>query len=708
MGRKSRAAVLPTNIALLQNLIRRDPQSYEEEFKLQQQHYNSLRDIFMQNPRSAAGHEEFVELVGFITQMCSCYPKQTQSFPEELVTLLSEHHDGLHPDVAEKAVHSIGMLRNKGIMSNEQYISTLFPILVSTESRQLRTQIYSSLIQMVKNVNEGAKNQKVNRMLQALLFNLLEQAESNGLWATKICRELWKRGIWDDSRTVEIMTHAAVHEDTKVASSAIRFFLGADKEREEALNEDSDSDLDLSAIQHKMKVNKKSKRRQANFDSANRAMKRKQNGPGNDKTHLNFSAIHLLRDPQGFAERLFGTHLSRSQSGGGGGVVRFNLDQKIDCVNLVSRLVGTHKLIILGLYSFLQRYLTPNQHSVTQFMAASAQASHDLVPPDVIHPMVRKIADEFVSDGVAGEVAAAGINTIREIASRAPLAMDEPLLHDLIAYKGSKAKSVVMAARSLIQLYRDLDSAMLPTKERGKTATMALRSGETQSLKYGEQRAGTIEGIDLLQKWKENNANEDMGDADDDKNWEVDSDADSDESDEGWHNVGESDDEIHISDSDDEMDESGNKKNGEDEQEKQNEKQSTPEDIVSLMSREVLTPAEFAKLDQLKAEHGLRKAMGQSNEEIVEAMQLVGNPKFKQNKEERLQHVREGREDREFGSKKRQHAEKAHSTTNKEKARKKNFLMMIHKRDVQGKAKRSLRDKQRVLRAHVERQKKKL
>lgn len=707
MGQKSRAAVLPTNIALLQNLIRRDPGSYEEEFLLQKQHYASLRDIFFENPRTPTGHEEFAELIGFITQMCSCFPKQTKEFPNEICQLISEHHDGLNPHVAEKIVHSISMLRNKSIMSNDTFVETLFPVLTSTESRQLRSQLYSTLIQMLKSVNDGAKNQKVNRMVQALLFNLLEEAESNGLWATKITRELWRRGIWDDSRSVEIMSNAAVHADTKVASSAIRFFLGADKERDEAMADKSDDELDISALEHKMRHNKKSGRRMARFEAATRAAKRQKNGPGRDTTHLNFSAIHLLRDPQGFAEKLFSTHLQKP-SGGNGGIVRLNLEQKTDCVNLLARLIGTHKLIVLGIYSFLLRYLTPKQQNVTQYMAASAQASHDLVPPDVLHPLVRKIADEFVSDGVAAEVAAAGINTIREIAARSPLAIDEPLLHDLIEYRGSKSKAVVMAARGLIQLYRDIDPSMLPSKERGKVATMALRAGETQVMKYGEQRAGTIEGLDLLMKWKENNEDEDadLG-AENDRNWEVDSDPDSSDDSEGeWRNVDSDDGDIHISDSEDEKND-----NTGDQKQSGNDKGDTLrslEELQALAAREVLTPADFARIDQLKTEHGIRKAMGHSNEEIINAMNLVGNPKYKQNKEERLQHVKEGREDREFGSHKRHHMEKAHSTTNKQKARKKNFLMMIHKRDVQGKARTSLRDKQRLLRAHIDRQKKKL
>jgi protein SDA1 len=95
------------------------------------------------------------------------------------------------------------------------------------------------------------------------------------------------------------------------------------------------------------------------------------------------------------------------------------------------------------------------------------------------------------------------------------------------------------------------------------------------------------------------------------------------------------------------------------------------------------------------------------NEEQVDADSLMGPSKYKQAREERLAAVQEGREGREFGSHKKKHQDKDRSTTNKEKARKKNFMMMIHKRDVQGKARRSLRDKQKSLRAHITKQKKK-
>ena len=757
MAKKRRAAILPTNIILLQNVVRRDPESYHEEFLQQFSHYESLRDLYLINPTGVDANSttEFIDLIGFMSAVCNCYPKETANFPNELKEILLNNHRDLTPELREKIIQCLTMLRNKDIISAEMLIQTIFPLLITSNAgqqvKQMRKQIYSTLIALLKSVNTGTKNQKLNRSTQALLFNLLEQRDNQGLWATKLTRELWRRGIWDDSRTVEIMTQAALHPDVKVAVAGARFFLGADKEREDNFEESSDEDgFDMNELRHKMQINKKTSTRGKKLEQAVKAMKKKNNSK-HSATYLNFSAIHLLRDPQGFAEQMFDNHLSSKNSN------KFDLDQKILFMNLISRLIGTHKLIVLGVYTFFLKYLTPKQRNVTQIMAAAAQASHDLVPPESIQIVVRKIADEFVSDGVAAEVASAGINTIREILARAPLAIDAPLLQDLTEYKGSKSKAVMMAARSLISLYREVAPEMLLKKDRGKVASIELQKGEKSGLpQYGvENNVTSIPGIELLAKWKKEQGLDSREDEEDDANWEVDDDEDASDIEGDWIDV-ESDKEINISDSDDD--------NEEDEQEQEPEKGKAKigkaednEDEVSdlelssddddedseenkdgkavadseepptkkqkirnedadinaeqamneLLSSRILTPADFAKLEELRTEAGVSKIMGISNEEAVDSTSLVGKVKYKQLREERIAHAKEGKEDREkFGSRKGKR-DTPHSTTNKEKARKKNFVMMIHKKAVQGKQKLSLRDRQRVLRAHITKQKKK-
>lgn len=135
-------------------------------------------------------------------------------------------------------------------------------------------------------------------------------------------------------------------------------------------------------------------------------------------------------------------------------------------MQLLSRVMGAHKLCILGFYSYVVKYLTYHQLLITLILVSLAQSVHELTPPDVLTPVVRKIAAEFVHPGVGSEVVAAGINAIREVCRRQPWCMEEDLLGDLIEYRKSKDKGVVTASRGLLQLFREVNPGLLKRRER--------------------------------------------------------------------------------------------------------------------------------------------------------------------------------------------------------------------------------------------------
>ena len=96
---------------------------------------------------------------------------------------------------------------------------------------------------------------------------------------------------------------------------------------------------------------------------------------------------------------------------------------------------------------------------------------HDLTPPDVLGPVIRKLANEFVHPGVGPEVVAAGLGAIREVCRRQPWAIGEgeegeALLGDLVGYRRSRDKGVVGAARGLLGLFREVNPGMLRRRER--------------------------------------------------------------------------------------------------------------------------------------------------------------------------------------------------------------------------------------------------
>ena len=109
-----RAALLPNNLPQLQNLIKRDPQSYRDEFLQQWRHYVSLLSLFQLKPDGAS--KEFGELVTFLSHVSNCYPEVCKGFPEELRGLVSEGAAKMDPELRRVLVTALILLRNKGII----------------------------------------------------------------------------------------------------------------------------------------------------------------------------------------------------------------------------------------------------------------------------------------------------------------------------------------------------------------------------------------------------------------------------------------------------------------------------------------------------------------------------------------------------------------------------------------------------------------
>ena len=60
------------------------------------------------------------------------------------------------------------------------------------------------------------------------------------------------------------------------------------------------------------------------------------------------------------------------------------------------------------------------------------------MPPETLEPLIKTLVNHFVSDKSRPEVVTLGINTVRELCVRVPLAMDAALLADLIEYRKDK------------------------------------------------------------------------------------------------------------------------------------------------------------------------------------------------------------------------------------------------------------------------------
>jgi protein SDA1 len=298
-------------------------------------------------------------------------------------------------------------------------------------------------------------------------------------------------------------------------------------------------------------------------------------------------------------------------------------------------------------------------------MTYLAQASHDLVPPEVLEPVVRAVANNFITERNTSDAIAMGLNTVREVCTRCPLVMTRELLADLAGYKTYRDRGVVMAARSLIQLYRKVRPELLPRKDRGQPTEASGR----RALEFGEVVAEEyVPGMELV---------------------DIPSEQDEDSA---------SDDEVN-----------------------QQLKRQRVENAISISQSRLLTNDDFQQLRVKQACAHLQPKKGRGRDvnllatveegrgpgELLpeEAITTI-HSRLRRSKEERLASSKAGRGKKNFGHK-RAKLNPHSSTTNQQKAKSKSFTMMKQKVSIRAKGKRSFRERQIKLRKSLLKQRKK-
>uniref|UniRef100_A0A8C6NJQ3 Protein SDA1 n=1 Tax=Nothobranchius furzeri TaxID=105023 RepID=A0A8C6NJQ3_NOTFU len=667
---------LPNNLPQLQNLIKRDPQSYVEEFLQQYRHYQSNVEIFKLQPDKP--NKELADLVMFLSQVAHCYVEQLSAFPRELSELLMSCHTVLEPDLRMTFCKALILLRNKDLIDPTELLELFFELL-RCHDKLLRKTLYTHIVSDIKNINAKHKNNKVNTTLQNFMYTMLR--DSNPIAAKislDVMVELYKRNVWNDAKTVNVITTACFSKVTKILVAGMKFFLG--KDEDEKNGSDSESEDEGTSSRDLMVRYATGKKTSKNKKKLEKAMKVLKKHKKKKKVEVfNFSAIHLIHDPQDFSEKLL-KQLENSKE-------RFEV--KIMMMDLISRLVGIHELFLFNFYAFIQRFLQPHQREVTKILLCAAQASHQLVPPEIIEPVIMTIANNFVTDRNSGEAMTVGLNAIKEVAARCPLSITEDLLQDLSQYKTHKDKNVMMSARGLIQLFRSLNPQMLHKKDRGKPTEA---SAEAKIKDYGELEARDyIPGAEVLEVDEEKKEGEE-----DEGGWESASISDDDEDGE-WVDV------HHSSD--------------EDAGEVAEKLQSIPAEerkakAAAVSGSRLLTQDDFKKirLAQMAKEisaapgKGQKRKMVESDDDDKGELLMLRDieklhKKPKADKETRLATALAGRSDRKEFVKKRTKLNPHASSSNKEKRRKKNFMMMKHSQNVRTKGKRSFREKQLALQA---------
>lgn len=205
---------LPNNLPQLQNLIKRDPVSYHEEFMQQYHHFQSTIEVFQLSPEQM--NKTLDEVVMFMAQVAHCYPKDLETFPQTIIELLQKHNTVLHNEMRMTFCRALILLRNKNLLAPTDLLELFFQLL-RCQDKNLRTFLETHIVTDIKNLNSKHKNAKINTTLQNFMFTMLKDTNARAAkMSVDIMIELYKKNVWNDAKTVNVIATGCFSKVTKV------------------------------------------------------------------------------------------------------------------------------------------------------------------------------------------------------------------------------------------------------------------------------------------------------------------------------------------------------------------------------------------------------------------------------------------------------------------------------------------------------------
>ena len=459
-----------------QDRVKREKDTYKEEFLKILKNFEEQFNIFLFDPsRKIKG---FKELLMFFAHLSSLFPKETEFIAKGLCKIISENYLTIPHEIRLTIVDSLSIMCKSGILSPLEVIPLFFN-LMRCQDKILRKRLTDYIISSLTKINEKHKNVNINKNIQNFCEKLLEDPNKKLARKTlNIIVNLYQKKIWNDSRTINLLSNIAVNvKDIKISSAACQFFLS---EYNIDKTESSDEE-DLDELKNKYKLlgkgyAQKTKKRKEKLKQLMKSIEKKEERNKKIKTTSDFMPIDQLNDPMTFAEKLF--HLLNSFQSG-------NFQHKLIVLRLLGRILGRHRLLLSNFFNTMIPLIKNDQKDLNVILASIIEATHDQVPPIELEPIIKKLFDFFISDVLPPPQITLGLNTLYGLIERCPYCIDEKYYTICDELRSYKNKSVSNSARAVCNLYKDYYD----------------KHGIENGFGFGDSKNyDGIEGIELLKK----------------------------------------------------------------------------------------------------------------------------------------------------------------------------------------------------------------
>ncbi|GMR58810.1 hypothetical protein PMAYCL1PPCAC_29005, partial [Pristionchus mayeri] len=615
-GKINKFAMTERHLGFLQEMVRKNPESYKEEFLEQYEHFmQTIKLLHLQPVQHRMDVQPLLDSITFLSGVVVFFKEEAKAFGDQMLTVLREQATGLDPHVRMAFCKALIPLRNKNFIEPLTLLELFFE-LIKLEDKHLRKFILSSISSHLKVICVQKKNLKLAGKIQNFCFAKLKDSRSIVVrCAQLILIDAFRKKYFRDTKTANAISEGCFHKVPKIQVAAIKFFIGSksDEDGEEELSDDDENGGEedgktLKEVMNAFRYAKKTKKRERDLEKAKKTLSKKKKAKKESRgKECNLLAVQSLYDAQEFGDRLFKMLESTK-------VEKFEV--RLFRLALLARIIGIHRLQTLQFYSlavfpcsYVQRYLQPKQRDVTRILLYAAQACHELVPPDTIENLVRCIAYNFVTDRNSPEAITVGINAIREIFNNCPFAATEELLRDLSQYKTYKNKNVSMAARAIITLFRQVNPKLLHKRDRGRLTAEQMEGEDREYLDFGVPAVREfVPGAECLPEEREENGemevDEEEEEKSDEEGWvdvhhaedvsdkEGEEGEDEEEEDEDEEGEWETDDEEDVEGEEDDDDEEGEEEDDDEEEEEEEEE----EDEEDNEEEEMKGPIQSMKL----------------------------------------------------------------------------------------------------------------
>ena len=161
----------------------------------------------------------------FLASTAHCYKEDMKNYGNELAQLIETSGHSFSSKLRQDIVKSLMLLRGKQ-MIEDKVLYELFFKLFRMKDKKIRETVHKFIVNDVKRINLKSKNHAVNKSLQNFMYTMLQDQDVTASFKSlQVTEDLYRKNVWNDEKTVNVIAAACFHGHQKVKLSPFSSYI---------------------------------------------------------------------------------------------------------------------------------------------------------------------------------------------------------------------------------------------------------------------------------------------------------------------------------------------------------------------------------------------------------------------------------------------------------------------------------------------------